>query len=214
MANLPLQSLKARGNNSNVINKVTIISNLTNKQIVAACLKTQNLNPNKPVYLVGAISSLNLMGVKISLPHNWHYRLRQTFKTVATTMLQNKIWACNPASIKVFGRHIKANKNLYNNTPLWAGPVMANKVFKVRGKYTFKSLQRFNKMYARCASSIVLVNAPLALYSNGVQQELAFALKHNPTCKVYKWQQNIGPMAGLIKLTLNQLKKLGCIIVK
>jgi hypothetical protein len=217
MLNIPLASLKARGNNGNVVGKVVVQRNHTNGQIINACKAAQQAT-GKPVYLVGAISSLNLHNSKVSMPANWHYRLRQTFKAVSSAMLANKVWACNPASIKVFGRHIKANKHLAATTPLWGGPKLAGATAATHtgmGKgYTFRCLQRNNKNYARTACAIILVNAPLALNSNGVQQELAFALKYNPNAVVYQWQQNIGPMAGLIKLSLNQLSKLGCTIIK
>jgi hypothetical protein len=218
--NVPLQSMLHRGNNGNVKQQVKVINNLSNQQIIAACKAAQQAT-GRPVYLVGAISSLNLHGAKVSLPHNWHYRLRLTFKAVASQMLNAHVWACNPAAIGVFGRHIKAAKALIAKTPLWRGPQMLGTTAKAhgnlmggKGKYTFSCLQRANKNYARCACAIILVNAPLALNSNGVQMELKFALKYNPNAKVYQWQQPIGPMANLVNLNLNQLSKLGCTIIK
>jgi hypothetical protein len=215
---LSCKSMQSRGNNGNVVGKVIIQRNHTNGQIIQACQQAQQAT-GRPVYLVGAISSLNSNGAKVSMPANWHYRLRKTFKVVANVMLNNKVWACNPASAKVFGRHIKAPKAIRNSCKLHSCPTMANNQMAatshmLNGGYAFKCLQRANKNYARTACAIVLVNAPLALNSNGVQQELKFALKYNPNAKVYQWHQNIGPMAKLVNKNLSQLAKLGCTIIK
>jgi len=184
------KSMYARGNNGHVVSKVAFTnppnSGLAN--VVKQCAALQKAT-GKPVYLVGVISSLNnpANGNKIALPLNMHLYNRVRFLVVQQALLKAGVYCINPAAPNVFMRNIKAPKGIAGACNYFNCPNSFNAVTTKQGlQRTIKNLHRANARAVKGACALVMVQWPLSLYSNGVQQELAYAIKHNPNIPIFR----------------------------
>ena len=185
MVSAVVQSMQLRGNGAFSTSAIKFVNKPTTFSRHIAAIKALQQATNKPVYIVGVISSVNVKGVKIALPTNLHYYNRLPFCKMQKRLLKHGIYSINPACLYTFASAIKANPIGFN---LRTCPQMFNTSFTTPAKQlqAIQRLQRANKRHASGCCAIVVVHYPISMLSNGVQMELLAALKHNKGVRIYR----------------------------